>query len=167
MHPEIYHPIKNHCFKPWNDLIWLSPSCSVKSPSSLPTLMRVRPQGLSWRLLTSACPADVAFLGRDPAAVVLSVINIPLSHLPPPSRGKWHRAHWLGCEPGRGRSRGFYHVPHERMHIDWLLNFLPQVQQLLIQQDSSGCSSHLQWFKDSRSLQGWTPIHQFLCPGPC
>lgn len=89
MPPEIYHLIKNHCFKPWNDLICLFPSCSVKSPSSLPTLMRVRPQGLSWRLLTSACPTDVAFLGRDPAAVVLSVINIPLSHLPPPSRGKW------------------------------------------------------------------------------
>lgn len=32
--------------------------------------------------------ADMTFLGRDSAAVVLHVLNSPLPHLPPPSSSK-------------------------------------------------------------------------------
>lgn len=109
---EIYHRIENHCFKPWSALICQFYSCFICSLSLLYALML-------WatpRTETTAVPrclARVAFLGWDPAAVVLHVIKGPLSHLlvHPPFRNS-------GPEPSdwdvnrENEEQRFHHMPH-------------------------------------------------------
>lgn len=77
----------DHCFKPWNDLIYLFPCCSVQSLSSLSSLT---PGATPGPELTAVAQhlANVALLGRDPAAALLHVVNGPLPYLPLPSRAR-------------------------------------------------------------------------------
>lgn len=127
MLPDMWdHFIKNHCFKPWNDLICLFPSCSIKSSPPLCSVMLGAgwPWGLSWWLLPSTW---LMWLSWKLIQLQKQVISGPLSHLLPPSRSKWHGVHWLGRELDRVRSRDFCCAPHWDDAIYWLLNFLPQI----------------------------------------
>lgn len=146
---EIYHPIENHCFKPWRGLVCLFCSCFICSLSLLYT-------GMLWaipRTETTAVPcclARVAFLGRDPAAVVLHVIKGSLSHLLVHSPFQNSGPEPTDWDVNReSEQQRFHHVPHWDEAIHCPLNFYHKYDNCLFSRILLAASPHSRDLSDS------------------